>query len=447
MTQLDSTQVDFAKSTWRLGVQVAATLIQTPKSAQTTSTHYHAPDRLQRNTYNVSMYLSGGTSSYSTVHYSRATSKPDPAQATLSWYQLVLNSPPQWQTLSTMAVLPNLCLQPLSYSGYAMAVSCFGSGYDLHYLAGPKQRDFGQHKTDAEIQIMEKEHRNNNVHRLLVLYSAALSSCTEDGRDGRIRMCGGGEWRMWIDAGGRKGREEVDDEHGLGVDLHLTMNGGEIWVLGTCRMDTGDVWMCASARWQTGYNWKKHKVVLNAELPQFMRDIEEDGHRALNLHNVHKKNSVAGVILLLFVHGCPFSEGVQPKGIFNLSLEALTPIGQSLKEVIGAIQSPVNLQPYIVGRLLTWIYEKLVNWSESSQPMHIRGRMTKARPTASLRIYSKVDITTAFLPPDSRSDIPLGHSFFPKDIIPLLKSWTHCMSNIMFNEEHDAGGTSPQQKA
>ncbi|KAJ6624252.1 hypothetical protein B0H10DRAFT_1943435 [Mycena sp. CBHHK59/15] len=102
-----------------------------------------------------------------------------------------------------MAVLPNLCLQPLSYSGYAMAVSCFGSGYDLHYLAGPKQRDFGQHKTNE---------------------------------------CPG----LWVFTG-------------------------------------------------------------------------------------------------------PFSEGVQPKGIFNLSSEALTPIGQSLKEVIGAIQSPVNLQPYIVG--------------------------------------------------------------------------------------------------
>ena len=58
------------------------------------------------------------------------------------------------------------------------------------------------------------------------------------------------------------------------------------------------------SRWKEGYDWRKHEAQLNAELPQFTRDIEVEGHGTLNIHYVHKKSEVVDAIPLLFVHGC-----------------------------------------------------------------------------------------------------------------------------------------------
>ncbi|CAK5282718.1 unnamed protein product [Mycena citricolor] len=61
------------------------------------------------------------------------------------------------------------------------------------------------------------------------------------------------------------------------------------------------------ARWSNGYDWRKHEAALNAELPQFTRDITVDGHGTLNIHYIHQKSEVQGAIPLLFVHGWPGS--------------------------------------------------------------------------------------------------------------------------------------------
>ena len=58
------------------------------------------------------------------------------------------------------------------------------------------------------------------------------------------------------------------------------------------------------SRWKEGYDWRKHEAQLNAELPQFTRDIEVNGHGTLNVHYIHKKSEVVDAIPLLFVHGC-----------------------------------------------------------------------------------------------------------------------------------------------
>lgn len=60
------------------------------------------------------------------------------------------------------------------------------------------------------------------------------------------------------------------------------------------------------ARWKSGYDWRKHEAQLNAELPQFTRDIEVAGHGTLNIHYVHKKSTISHAVPLLFVHGCTF---------------------------------------------------------------------------------------------------------------------------------------------
>ncbi|KAJ7152716.1 Alpha/Beta hydrolase protein [Mycena crocata] len=61
------------------------------------------------------------------------------------------------------------------------------------------------------------------------------------------------------------------------------------------------------SRWTNGYDWRKHEALLNAELPQFTRDISVDGFGTLNIHYVHKRSALADAIPLLFVHGWPGS--------------------------------------------------------------------------------------------------------------------------------------------
>ncbi|KAJ6471629.1 Alpha/Beta hydrolase protein [Mycena vitilis] len=61
------------------------------------------------------------------------------------------------------------------------------------------------------------------------------------------------------------------------------------------------------ARWKDGYDWRKHEALLNAELPQFTRDITVDGFGALNIHYVHRRSELETAIPLLFVHGWPGS--------------------------------------------------------------------------------------------------------------------------------------------
>lgn len=58
------------------------------------------------------------------------------------------------------------------------------------------------------------------------------------------------------------------------------------------------------ARWQDGFDWRAQEARLNAELPQFTRDIDVAGHGTLNVHYVHQKSDVVDAIPLLFVHGC-----------------------------------------------------------------------------------------------------------------------------------------------
>ncbi len=58
------------------------------------------------------------------------------------------------------------------------------------------------------------------------------------------------------------------------------------------------------ARWKHGFDWRAQEAALNAELPQFHRDIEVDGYGTLGIHYVHQRSAVEGAVPLLFVHGC-----------------------------------------------------------------------------------------------------------------------------------------------
>ncbi|KAF7357442.1 Alpha beta-hydrolase [Mycena sanguinolenta] len=98
--------------------------------------------------------------------------------------------------------------------------------------------------------------------------------------------------------------------------------------------------------------------------------------------------------------------------------------------------------------LLAWIYEKLVNWTDS-YPWTDDEVLTwvsifwfsRDGPAASLRIYFETMASIAeVFQADSMPTIPLGVSLFPRDLMVFPKSWPQAMGNIVFEHEHDGGG-------
>ncbi|KAI0771673.1 alpha/beta-hydrolase [Trametes elegans] len=99
--------------------------------------------------------------------------------------------------------------------------------------------------------------------------------------------------------------------------------------------------------------------------------------------------------------------------------------------------------------LLAWIYEKLVAWTDEypwtdDEVLEWISVYWFSRdgPAASVRIYHALTggSTHDSFAGAARSTIPLGVSYFPKEIIQLPKSWTQLLGNVVFESEHDKGG-------
>ncbi|KAF9046361.1 Alpha/Beta hydrolase protein [Panaeolus papilionaceus] len=93
--------------------------------------------------------------------------------------------------------------------------------------------------------------------------------------------------------------------------------------------------------------------------------------------------------------------------------------------------------------LLAWIYEKLVNWTDS-YPWEDDEVLTwvsvywfsKAGPAASVRIYYEyVNMPVPTAPPT----IPRGLSFFPRELILVPKVWLWG-PDLVFQADHESGG-------
>ncbi|KDR82898.1 hypothetical protein GALMADRAFT_134434 [Galerina marginata CBS 339.88] len=97
--------------------------------------------------------------------------------------------------------------------------------------------------------------------------------------------------------------------------------------------------------------------------------------------------------------------------------------------------------------LLAWIYEKLVTWTDN-YPWEDDEVLTwisiywfsRAGPTASLRIYFEMTkANPGFFSKPNPTTIPIGHSYFPKEIVSLPRRWMKSPS-LVFESEHDGGG-------
>jgi len=96
--------------------------------------------------------------------------------------------------------------------------------------------------------------------------------------------------------------------------------------------------------------------------------------------------------------------------------------------------------------LLGWIYEKLVNWTDS-YPWTDDEVLTwvsiywfsRSGPAASVRIYYEAsqgsDLLGPYVP-----NVPLGISVFPKDLGVVPRSWMQAIGNLKFLSEHENGG-------
>jgi len=102
----------------------------------------------------------------------------------------------------------------------------------------------------------------------------------------------------------------------------------------------------------------------------------------------------------------------------------------------GLADSPVGM--------LAWIYEKLVKWSDS-YPWTDEEVLTwvsiywfsRAGPAASVRIYHEVNFMDLLLVDVT---VPVGASYFPKELGQTPRAFFHARSNVVFASEHDSGG-------
>ncbi|KAG2007071.1 epoxide hydrolase [Coprinopsis cinerea AmutBmut pab1-1] len=320
-------------------------------------------------------------------------------------------------------------------------------------------------------------------------------------------------------------------------------------------------------RWKSGYDWRAHEAQLNAEFPQFTRDIEVEGHGTLNIHYVHKKSEVVDAIPLVFVHGWPgsiievrkilpllleaspdhpsfhvvafslpgygFSEAPKKKGFADAQMAEVghklmlalgyheyvaqggdwgATICRTMAQLYGPkhvkawhtnmpfaypphpTRRPLLLlqhllfkytpqdqarlertqwylehgngylkqqstQPQTLGYsladspagLLAWIYEKLYQWTDDYKWTDDEVLtwvsvywFSRAGPAASLRLYyeyMKVHPIGDWSKTVLETDVPTGHSYFPKEVISFPSRWhSSGFPNVIFESDHDKGG-------
>ncbi|KAH7917422.1 alpha/beta-hydrolase, partial [Leucogyrophana mollusca] len=105
--------------------------------------------------------------------------------------------------------------------------------------------------------------------------------------------------------------------------------------------------------------------------------------------------------------------------------------------------------------LLAWIYEKLVLWTDNHPWTEDEGDMadaviivltwisiylfSRAGPAASLRIYFELEgNSSSFL--SKCPTIPMGASYFPKELIVVPQAWVRKANNVVFESKHQSGG-------
>lgn len=120
------------------------------------------------------------------------------------------------------------------------------------------------------------------------------------------------------------------------------------------------------------------------------------------------------------------------RGYFHEQATQPQTIGYSLSD------SPVGL--------LAWLYEKLVSWTDGypwtdDEVLNWVSIywFSRAGPTASARIYYEASVKGDYMVP-LWTPVPMGISFFPKELRHYPRTWTRTIGNVVFESEQDKGG-------
>jgi pimeloyl-ACP methyl ester carboxylesterase len=97
--------------------------------------------------------------------------------------------------------------------------------------------------------------------------------------------------------------------------------------------------------------------------------------------------------------------------------------------------------------LLGWIYEKLVTWTDDYKWTDDEVLtwisiywFSRAGPGAAHRIYSEVYADFYYAGRTSHPAIPMGVSYFPKELILLPSKWLRSLNNVVIESHHTSGG-------
>lgn len=99
--------------------------------------------------------------------------------------------------------------------------------------------------------------------------------------------------------------------------------------------------------------------------------------------------------------------------------------------------------------LLGWIYEKLHDWTDSYAWTEDEiltwvsvYQFSTAGPAASLRIYFEAyhSLEMSFRGVRYIPSVPLGISYFPKDLFAVPRSWGKCLGPVVYEASHTHGG-------
>lgn len=97
--------------------------------------------------------------------------------------------------------------------------------------------------------------------------------------------------------------------------------------------------------------------------------------------------------------------------------------------------------------LLAWIYEKLVTWTDK-YPWTDDEVLTwisiywfsHAGPAASVRIYYEIAVSGNSVVSFPKTTVPVGLSFFPKELAHVPKVLLRAKARVVFESEHESGG-------
>ncbi|KAJ7064330.1 Alpha/Beta hydrolase protein [Mycena amicta] len=162
-----------------------------------------------------------------------------------------------------------------------------------------------------------------------------------------------------------------------------------------------------------------------------------------SLNPFHLINSISMIFALIWLTaeekaGLKLAMETERSGLGYFRMQSTKPqtLGYSLSD------SPVGL--------LAWIYEKLVGWSDAYEWDDDEVLtwisiywFSRSGPAASVRIYYEISKEGKLLP--SVNDpkiptIPMGLTFFPREIFGLPRNWVRRTGNVVFESTHAMGG-------